>query len=222
MPVAYNPVTDSFSTFENVETPKVEINFPLLDSPLDITSWSTGISAGGTPIVDGPTLPRMINSEKSDNTPTLNIDTANTESYNFNDSITDRRKEAYAFFKSKGLSDIHSAAIIGNLMAESGPKLDPRAENPSSKAYGIAQWLGSRKRKLISLYGSKPTFNQQLEFLWNELNSEEKPAFNDLLKTNNLNDAVESFMSKFERPSEKEMNSSRNTRRKYAKSIFIK
>ena len=44
------------------------------------------------------------------------------------------------FFMSKGLSSHHSAGIVGNLMGESG--LNPEAINPTSKAFGIAQWLG--------------------------------------------------------------------------------
>jgi hypothetical protein len=40
------------------------------------------------------------------------------------------------FFKNKGLSSIHSAGIVGNLLMESS--LNPNAVNPSSKAFGIA------------------------------------------------------------------------------------
>jgi hypothetical protein len=73
--------------------------------------------------------------------------------------------------------------------------LNPEAVNPKSNAYGIAQWLGSRKAKLFSRYGMKPTFRNQLDFIWDELNSTENKAYKNLLKTTNLNDAIEVFMS---------------------------
>jgi len=60
------------------------------------------------------------------------------------------------YFINKGLNPIHAAGIVGNLLQESN--LDPDAINPSSKAYGIAQWLGNRKTKLQQKYGKSPTF----------------------------------------------------------------
>lgn len=47
----YNFLNDSFTTFENVETPKVTLDMPLMDSPLDISDWSTRVTSEGTPIV---------------------------------------------------------------------------------------------------------------------------------------------------------------------------
>jgi len=88
-------------------------------------------------------------------------------------------------------------------MAESG--LDPNAINPKSGAYGIAQWLSKdRVKGLHSMYGKNPTFEQQLDYVWHELNNSHKSALNHLLSTTTYSDAVRSIMNKFERPSEKE------------------
>ena len=86
--------------------------------------------------------------------------------------------------------------------------LNPEAKNASSGAYGIAQWLGGRKTKLFKKYGSNPTFDQQLEFIWEELNSTESSAYQALLKTKNSHEATNSFMKRFERPSQREMSQS--------------
>src|SRR3954466_15124309 len=47
--------------------------------------------------------------------------------------------------------------------------LDPTARNPSSGAYGIFQWLDTRKDALTAKYGKSPTFEQQMEFAKSEL-----------------------------------------------------
>lgn len=208
MPMQYSPVTDSYTTYENVETPKVKISFPLLDDDgLDITDFSTGITEKGTPIIKGQTLPRMTDIKETDSSTTQHSNPS-TKSYTFNDSIQDRRKEAFEFFKSRGLSDIHAAGIVGALCGESGKQLNPNAKNPVSGAYGIAQWLGPRRKALFSKYGNNPTFNQQLEFILEELNGPEKRALDDLLSTTSIADATRSFTSMFERPSKKEIESS--------------
>lgn len=57
-----------------------------------------------------------------------------------------------------GLSAKQSAGAVGSLMLESGGNtedIDPTAENPSSHAYGIAQWLDSRKTGLDSYAAEK-------------------------------------------------------------------
>lgn len=78
------------------------------------------------------------------------------------------------------LSDDDQNAIIANLMKES--TLNPNAENPESKAFGLAQWLGTRKKSLIKKYGTSPTFDQQMDFIIQELGGTHKRAL-DALKT---------------------------------------
>lgn len=138
--------------------------------------------------------------------------------YNTKQDLKGNQKKAMEFFQSKGLSAHHAAGIVGNLMGESN--LNHTAVNKSSGAYGIAQWLGNRKKKLFSKYGNNPTFEQQLEFVWEELNSDEKPAYNRLLQTKSVDEAINSFMQHFERPSKREMAQSISTRLKYGRGLL--
>ena len=140
--------------------------------------------------------------------------------YTVRQDLQGSKKRAMEFFQAKGLSPHQAAGIIGNLMGES--RLNPEAINPTSKAFGIAQWLGDRKKKLFAKYGEKPTFDQQLEFLWDELNTTEKNAFNKLLQTTSVEEATNSFMKHFERPSQREMAQSISNRIKYGKELFSK
>lgn len=119
---------------------------------------------------------------------------------------------ALNFFRNKGLSDAQARGIVGNLMQES--RGNHTAINKSSKAFGLAQWLGSRKERLIQKYGQNPTVQQQLEFIWEELNTTENKAFQKLLNTNTISDATKVFAKHFERAGNNEMNM--NKRIKFA------
>lgn len=119
---------------------------------------------------------------------------------------------ALNFFRNKGLSDAQARGIVGNLMQES--RGNHTAINKSSKAFGLAQWLGSRKERLIQKYGPNPTVQQQLEFIWEELNTTENKAFQKLLNTNTISDATKIFAKHFERAGNNEMNM--NKRIKFA------
>lgn len=119
---------------------------------------------------------------------------------------------ALNFFRNKGLSDAQARGIVGNLMQES--RGNHTAINKSSKAFGLAQWLGPRKERLIQKYGSNPTVQQQLEFIWEELNTTENKAFQKLLNTNTISDATKVFAKHFERAGDNEMNM--NKRIKFA------
>lgn len=108
------------------------------------------------------------------------------------------------FFTNKGLSINQARGILGNLMQES--KGNPYAVNRTSGATGIAQWLGSRKQKLISRYGRNPSVQDQLNFIWEELNTTENKAMRALLNTNTVSEATRAFANHFERASKDEMN----------------
>lgn len=208
----YNPIENNFTTYQAVETPKVELNLPLMSSPLDISDWSTGISENGTPIVKS-NLPRMTDSETI-----AEFNPSTEESYSVSTNNTGNKKKAMDFFMSKGLPAHQAAGIVGNLIGESN--LNHTAVNKSSGAYGIAQWLGPRKTALFNKYGKNPTFEQQLDFLWDELQSTEKRAFNSLKSAKTLEAATDSFMRTFERPSETEMANSISKRIKHAQSTL--
>lgn len=119
------------------------------------------------------------------------------------------------YFIDKGLTEAQARGIYGNIMQESAGKINARSSD-GHNSYGIAQWTGDRKTKLFKMYGTNPTLDEQLEFLWWELNNTEKAALADLKKTTSVYDATKSFMNKFERPSKKYANF--NNRLKYANS----
>lgn len=128
---------------------------------------------------------------------------------NFGNSF---QKYAINFFKNKGLTDNQAKGILGNLMQES--RGNHTITNKTSGAFGLAQWLGPRKQKLIQKYGNNPTVEQQLEFIWEELNTTESKAFQKLLNTNTIADATRAFAQHFERAAKNEMNM--NKRIKFA------
>lgn len=103
---------------------------------------------------------------------------------------------ALNYFVGKGLSREQAAGIVGNLMTESG--LNTRALNPYSGAYGIAQWLGSRKTALFNKYGNNPTLDQQLDFIWHELNSSHSRGLRMLKGSSNVNDAAANAFGYYE------------------------
>lgn len=216
MPQLYNPVTDAFTYYTPTETPKVELNDPL-KGITDISDWASRITSNGVPIAKPNTHKvEEFNTDFLDKLASTHSE--QQESFAQRADLKGAKKRAMDFFKSKGLSAHHSAGIVGNLLGESN--LNHEAINPSSGAYGIAQWLGNRKKKLFSKYGNKPTFDQQLEFVWEELNSDENDAYNRLLQTKSVDEAINSFMQHFERPSKREMAESIERRIKYGRGLL--
>lgn len=120
------------------------------------------------------------------------------------------------FFINKGLSKNQAKGIYGNIMQESGGKHNIISSD-GYNSYGLAQWTGPRKARLFSKYGTKPTIDQQLEFMWEELNSSEKSALEALKNTSTVEDATKVFMQKYERPAAHAANF--KNRLKYANSI---
>lgn len=118
----------------------------------------------------------------------------------------------------RGFSNEEAAAITGNIFAESGFK--PEAVNPTSKAYGLMQWLGSRKNKLFSKYGENPTLDNQLDYIAWELqggNKYESKQFRRAMQGKTLEEKTYNFGKYVERPSQQELNESINRRNEYAK-----
>ena len=125
-----------------------------------------------------------------------------TDSGKSADDIGGKGKEkVWKFLKAKGLSDDQAAAIMGNLEQESG--LDPTAVNSESGAFGIAQWMGSRKAGLDAFAkkeGKKNTdLDVQLDYLWQEMQGSEKQNLGRFNKANSIGDATTFFANDFER-----------------------
>ena len=115
------------------------------------------------------------------------------------DDRTPTGSQIVNFFMNKGLTKNQAKGIYGNIMQESGGKHNIVSRD-GHNSYGLAQWTGTRKARLFSKYGTNPTVNQYLEYLWDELNSTEKNALNALRNTTTVADATKVFMQKFERP----------------------
>ena len=124
------------------------------------------------------------------------------------------------YLREKGLNATGIAAIIGNMVQESG--VNPSSLNGSSGAFGLCQWLGGRLQNLKSLCSSrgKPATDMQcqLDHLWNELTyvssggwslTSDWDEFQSLSNAGSLEQAVELFCRHFERPGEGEMNLAR-------------
>lgn len=125
----------------------------------------------------------------------------------------DNQQKAFNFFVQPpaGLTPEQSAAIVGNLMQESG--VNPTARNPSSGAYGIAQWLGGRYTALqdfaSSHGGNADDLGTQLSFLWYEVTEGGEKVYGavDALKAaGSLEQMVEAWETKFERADPSEAN----------------
>ena len=126
-----------------------------------------------------------------------NLPEQNTQ--DISDDRTPTSSQIVNFFMNKGLTKNQAKGIYGNIMQESGGKHNIVSRD-GHNSYGLAQWTGTRKARLFSKYGTNPTVNQQLEYLWDELNSTEKSALNALRNTTTVEDATKVFMQKFERP----------------------
>lgn len=140
-------------------------------------------------------------------------------------STGDNVSTTYNFLLTKKLTGLQAAAIIGNLQQESGMALNPKALNSSSQAYGIAQWLGSRKDKLVAkpfyTEGAKDASKElqvQLEYLWEELEGSENASLTKLTSSSSTDSAELAviFGESFERYGEGE----EGNRGKYAANIY--
>lgn len=228
----YNPFKDfnpNFTYYTAPKVEKVELVNPFDDSITDISSWASNILPNGN-IRVSPNTPEAAKTfdtsfidenAKSHSEPYQEVENTQNnfqKTYTAKQNLQGNKKRAMEFFQSKGLSAHQAAGIVANLIGESN--LNPSAVNKSSGAYGYAQWLGDRKKKLFAKYGNNPTEEQQLEFIWEELNTSERKAFDRLLQTKSVDEAVNSFMKHFERPSQREMAQSIHNRLKYGRELL--
>lgn len=139
----YDFLTDAFTQFETVETPKVEINLPLMDKPLDISDWATRVTDTGTPII------KPQNDRWAVNNP------VQQEIYNDYSTGTqlpaDKSKTAILLIDkliNKGIKPHEAAGIVGNLYAESGFKSTVTANDLGQTGGGLAGFRGENLIKL--------------------------------------------------------------------------
>lgn len=119
------------------------------------------------------------------------------------DSLTGNAKQIWDFLMEKGYTKEATSGVLGNFQMES--TLNPSAENPTSKAYGIAQWLGGRRTNLENFAKQNNKQNNdltlQLDFLYHEITTDpyEKEQLGDYYTITNVDTAVEEWYNRFER-----------------------
>ncbi len=109
--------------------------------------------------------------------------------------MADNVRETWKFLRGKGLTPAQAAGVIGSMQGESGKNLDPKARNPSSGAYGIAQWLGGRKTSAVT----SGSLRAQLNHLWGELQGPERAALKAIKSAHTPEQAAVAWQRVFER-----------------------
>jgi len=129
-----------------------------------------------------------------------------------NASKRDRMAQAMNYFMSQGWTREQAAGIVGNLSGESS--MNPSARNPrdgrdGSDSIGIAQWNSTRAIGLKNFAARKGTswedYQTQLEYIQHELMTNEAAAGNRLRLAGTPEQASNTFMRAFERPSNESM-----------------
>lgn len=123
----------------------------------------------------------------------------------------------FSYLKGKGLSGEQAAGVIGNMVLESGIGLErlqgtsvnvrtsaDAAEN-SSLGWGLVQWTPAGKIiKPAKSQGKAATeiatFGFELDFLWNELNTNAKRALDTIKAATTPEDAAYRFNHQYEQP----------------------
>lgn len=134
--------------------------------------------------------------------------------------------EVWLYMKNEfGWNDIVCAGIMGNMMAECGGcwTSDLDWDVNSSSGFGMIQWLGSRKKQLFSIYSKKPSIENQLNFMKDELygtNGVDKQVsekeLNKIMNAETPEECAFAFASYFERCFEEH----RAPRRGYARTAY--
>ncbi len=119
---------------------------------------------------------------------------------------SDNQHTAYTFFVGKGLSNIQSAGIVGNLMQESS--VNPASVQKGGPGRGIAQWSAGARwdrspkdnlKWFASTHGgSSSSLNTQLEFIWYELQNFPTYGLSSLKSATTISSAVTAFQNRFE------------------------
>lgn len=113
-------------------------------------------------------------------------------------------EKAFNFFNATGFTPEQTCGIIGNLVAESGPSLNPTTE--SQGEYGVARWgttetAGNRFSNLKFFSGQRAldytALNTQLQFIAYELRTYPVYGLGLLYGTTTINEATDVFQNKY-------------------------
>lgn len=118
----------------------------------------------------------------------------------------DANQVGYVFGKllDRGATPEQAAALLGNLMQESGKGLNTGAIGDNGNAIGMGQWNGPRKRQLMRFADAKGVdwrdLDTQIEFLWRELNGSERGAWEKIKSAPDAATAAKIASEQFWRP----------------------
>lgn len=161
---------------------------------------------------------------KGGNLHPLQFDPSNTKALKTKEELNLAQSTAYQFFKMRGIRPENIAAIMGNIMGESG--FNPNALGDKGKSFGIAQWRDSRRTELESYAKEKglPVNHllTQLSFLFEEMQKKENGGFT-VEKINRMTpeELVSEFVSKYERPDPKKRSEDIRKRTSYMRGIDV-
>lgn len=122
------------------------------------------------------------------------------------------RSQAMQYFMSEkggGWTKEQAAGIVSNLEAES--KFKTNAVGDKGQAYGIAQWHPDRQKMFAKRFGKdirQASFEEQLEFVNYELQTNEKAAGDKLRNAKSPEDAGAIISRHYERPAKKDIEAS--------------
>lgn len=112
-------------------------------------------------------------------------------------------KSCWNFLISCGVSEVATAAILGNIYQESKFKLGA-VSSDGHGSYGLCQWTDARLDALNAMaanLGLSPgSLEAQLKYLWHELNNSESESYNAIKDMGDVDKATETFCRLFERP----------------------
>lgn len=126
---------------------------------------------------------------------------------------SDNVEKVWNFFKSKGLPDVGVAALLGGKWGETSGSINPKTIESGQPydeakamstiggyAFGIAQWDGDRRPRLLNYAKEKgqswDTLELQLDFMWHELNTGYKDVL-DTLMTGTLEEGVRMWVGDY-------------------------
>jgi hypothetical protein len=140
--------------------------------------------------------------------------------------------KVFNFLTSKGLTPAQAAGVVGNMILESG--INPqrlqgtglKTVTPASQitdpstGWGSVQWTPNSKmiKPTMSAQKDPNDLSIQLDYLWNELSTNESAALAAVRATSTPEAAAQAFGAKYERPAD--LSASLSIRQTYAKAIF--
>lgn len=141
----------------------------------------------------------VYNTASSDNSNNTSVDYSKYKSGKPNDNLLAARN---FLMKEMGFTKAGASAFVGNLAQESAGNLGAVSKDGYG-SYGLAQWTGSRKKKLFNMSKTKsPNLQHQLAFLKHELETDYKDVADAMRNASDLKEATMIVRKKFERPAE--------------------